>query len=191
MNLQKLTLKSQEALQTAQEIASSYSNQYIEPVHLLAAMLQDSGGIIPPMLMKIGANLNYLKLKINESIDRLPKVSGASVGSQYMSQNTANLLDASIKEAEKMGDEYVSIEHILLSLTDDNATPAGSLLRDQGVTRDAVARALKDIRGNQKVTDQNPEDKYQALTRYGRNLNDLARKGKMDPRSEEHTSELQ
>jgi ATP-dependent Clp protease ATP-binding subunit ClpB len=181
MNLQKLTLKSQEALQTAQEIASNYSNQYIEPVHLLAAMLQDSGGIIPPMLMKIGANVNYLKLKVNESIERLPKVSGSSGGSQYMSQSTAQLLESAIKESEKMGDEFVSIEHLLLSLSDDTVTPAGALLRDQGVTRDAVTKALKEIRGTQRVTDQNPEDKYQALSRYGRNLNDAARKGKMDP----------
>jgi ATP-dependent Clp protease ATP-binding subunit ClpB len=181
MNLQKLTLKSQESLQMAQEIAGSYSNQYIEPVHLLAAMLQDSGGIIPPMLMKIGANVNYLKLKVNESIEKLPKVSGAAVGNQYMSQSTAQLLEKAIKSAEQMGDEYVSIEHLLLSLADDNATPAGTLLRDQGVTRDAVTKALKEIRGSQRVTDQNPEDKYQALSRYGRNLNDAARKGKMDP----------
>ena len=181
MNLQKLTLKSQEALQTAQEIAGNYSNQYIEPVHLLAAMLQDSGGIIPPMLMKIGANVNYLKLKVNESIERLPKVSGSAGGSQYMSQTTAQLLESATKESEKMGDEFVSIEHLLLSLTDDTSTPAGALLRDQGVTRDAVTKALKEIRGTQRVTDQNPEDKYQALSRYGRNLNDAARKGKMDP----------
>jgi ATP-dependent Clp protease ATP-binding subunit ClpB len=181
MNFQKLTLKSQEALQTAQEIATSYSNQQIEPIHLLAAMLQDSAGIVPPMLMKIGANVNYLKVKVNESIEALPKLSGAGLGSQYISQNTGRVLETALKEATDMGDEYVSTEHILLAMADDKSTPAGGLLRDQGVTRDAVLRALKEVRGSQRVTDQNPEDKYQALTRYGRNLNDLARKGKMDP----------
>jgi ATP-dependent Clp protease ATP-binding subunit ClpB len=181
MNFQKLTLKSQEALQTAQEIATSYSNQQIEPIHLLAAMLQDSAGIVPPMLMKIGANVNYLKVKVNESIEGLPKLSGAGLGSQYISQNTGRVLETALKEATDMGDEYVSTEHILLAMADDKSTPAGGLLRDQGVTRDAVLRALKEVRGSQRVTDQNPEDKYQALSRYGRNLNDLARKGKMDP----------
>jgi ATP-dependent Clp protease ATP-binding subunit ClpB len=181
MNLQKLTLKSQEALQTAQEIASGYSNQQIEPVHILAAMLQDSAGIVPPMLMKIGANVNYLKIKVNESIEGLPKVSGGALGNQYLSQNTSRMLESALKQATGMGDEYVSTEHILIAMSEDSSTPAGSFLRDQGVTKDAVLKALKEIRGSQRVTDQNPEDKYQALSRYGRNLNDLARKGKMDP----------
>lgn len=181
MNLQKLTLKSQEAIQTAQEIAGGYSNQQIEPVHVLAAMLQDSAGIVPPMLMKIGANVNYLKIKVNESIEGLPKVSGGALGNQYLSQNLSRMLEAALKLATGMGDEYVSTEHILIAMSEDTSTPAGSLLRDQGVTKDAVMKALKEVRGSQRVTDQNPEDKYQALSRYGRNLNDLARKGKMDP----------
>ncbi len=181
MNFQKLTLKSQEALQTAGEIATSYSNQYIEPVHVLAALLQDSAGIVPPMLMKIGANVNYLKVKVNESIEALPKVSGAGMGNQYMSQSMGQLLEKALTEATAMGDEYVSTEHLLLVMADDAGTPSGALLRDQGVTRDAVLAALKDVRGSRSVTDQNPEDKYQALQRYGRNLNDLARRGKLDP----------
>ncbi|HVK40188.1 MAG TPA: Clp protease N-terminal domain-containing protein [Candidatus Kapabacteria bacterium] len=181
MNFQKLTLKSQETMQAAQEIASSYGNQYIEPVHLLGAMLQDSAGIIPPMLMKIGANVNYLKLKVNEAIEAIPKVSGATVGNQYLSQSTGKLIESAMKEAEKMGDEFVSVEHLLLAAADESATPAGRLLRDQGVTHDTVLASLRSIRGSQRVTDQNPEDKYQALTRYGRNLNDAVRKGKLDP----------
>ncbi|MBL7987350.1 MAG: AAA family ATPase [Chlorobi bacterium] len=181
MNLQKLTLKSQQALQTAQEIAGGYSNQQIEPIHILAAMLQDSAGIVPPMLMKIGANLNYLKIKVNESIESLPKVSGAGLGSQYISQYTGRMIESALKEATAMGDEYVSTEHLLIAISEDKTSPAGALLRDQGVTKNSINKALKEIRGSQKVVDQNPEDKYQALTRYGRNLNDLARKGKMDP----------
>ncbi len=181
MNFQKLTLKSQEALQTAQEIASSYSNQSLEPIHVLAALLQDSNGIVPPMLMKIGGNLNYMKVKVNEEIERLPKVSGAGVGGQYLSNSLTQMMDAALKEATEMTDEYVSTEHLLLAMSAEKNTPAGNLLRDQGVTRDAVLKALKEVRGSKRVTDQNPEDKYQALTRYGRNLNDLARKGKLDP----------
>lgn len=181
MNFQKLTLKSQEALQTAQEIAGGYSNQSLEPIHILAALLQDGGGIVPPMLMKIGANVNYLKIKVNEEIERLPKVSGAGIGGQYLSNATTKMLEVALKEATSMTDEYVSTEHILLAMSAEKDTPAGGLLRDQGVTRDAVLKALKDVRGSRRVTDQNPEDKYQALSRYGRNLNDLARKGKLDP----------
>jgi ATP-dependent Clp protease ATP-binding subunit ClpB len=181
MNFQKLTLKSQQTMQTAQEIASGYGNQYIEPIHLLGAMLQDSAGIIPPMLMKIGANVNYLKLKVNEAIEGMPKVSGANVANQYLSQSTGSLVETAMREAEKMGDEYVSIEHLLIAMASETTTPAGRLLRDQGVTRDSVLTALRSIRGSQRVTDQNPEDKYQALQRYGRNLNEAVRKGKLDP----------
>lgn len=181
MNPQKLTLKSQETLQNAQEIASSYGNQYVEPQHLLAAMLQDSQGIIPPMLMKIGANVNYLKLKVNEAINAIPKVSGANIANQYISQPTGKLIETAMREAERMGDEFVSVEHLLLAMTDDASTAAAKLLRDQGVTKDTVLAALQTIRGSQRVTDQNPEEKYQSLQRYGRNLNDAARKGKMDP----------
>ncbi len=181
MNFQKLTLKAQEALQTAQEIAGGYSNQQIEPIHILAALLQDAAGIVPPMLMKIGANVNYMKVKVNESIEALPKVSGAGLGNQYLSQNSSRMLEAALKEATSMGDEYVSTEHVLLAMSEDTGTPAGALLRDQGATKSAITKALREVRGSQRVTDQNPEDKYQALSRYGRNLNDLARKGKMDP----------
>ncbi|MEO6047697.1 MAG: Clp protease N-terminal domain-containing protein, partial [Candidatus Kapaibacterium sp.] len=132
-------------------------------------------------LMKIGANMNYLKIKVNESMESLPKISSGALSNQYLSQNTNRLLENALKEATTMGDEYVSTEHLLLAMSDDTATPVGSLLRDQGANRDAIVKSLKEVRGSQKVTDQNPEDKYQALTRYGRNLNDLARKGKMDP----------
>ncbi|HVZ38942.1 MAG TPA: Clp protease N-terminal domain-containing protein [Candidatus Kapabacteria bacterium] len=181
MNFQKFTLKSQEAMQTAQEIASSNSNQQIEPIHILGALLQDSAGLVPPMLMKIGANVNYVKKKAEELIAALPKVSGGGVSGQYLSQNTSRVLEAALKEAGRMGDEYVSTEHLLLAIAEDTATPAGSLLRDQGANTGTIAKALTEVRGSQRVTDQNPEDKYQSLTRYGRNLNDLARKGKMDP----------
>jgi ATP-dependent Clp protease ATP-binding subunit ClpB len=180
MNFQKLTLKAQETLQKAQEIASANDHQAVEPVHLLLALLQDSGGIIPPMLLKLGANVEYLANKAQEEINKLAKISGAGFGSQYLARDTATLFEAALKEAQNLRDEYVSTEHILMAMSEQK-TPAAQLLRDQGVTKDAVQKILKDFRGSQRVTDQNPEDKYQALKRYGRSLNDEARRGKLDP----------
>jgi len=181
MNFQKLTLKAQEAVQRAQEIASGYQNQSVEPVHILAALLQDSAGIVAPMLMKIGANVNWLKIKVNEAIEALPKVSGGGLGNNYLSPNSVRMIESALREATDLGDEYVATEHILMAMAEENTTPAGAMLRDQGVNKEAIRRALKEVRGNQRVTDQNPEDKYQALQRYGRNLNDLARRGRLDP----------
>jgi ATP-dependent Clp protease ATP-binding subunit ClpB len=181
MNLQKLTIKSQEAIQNAQEIASSYGNQMIEPEHLLAALVQDAEGTVPPILQKCGANLQFVKIKLNGLLDRLPKVSGASIGNQGMSQQLGRVLERAQAHARDLKDEFVSTEHLLLALVDAQESGAGALLRDKGVNGETVLNVLKEIRGNQRVTDQNPEDKYQALQRYGRDLNELARKGKMDP----------
>lgn len=179
MNIQKLTLKSQEAVQKAHDIAQGYNNQSIEPLHLLAALVQDSQGIVPGILQTIGANLSYVKVKINEELEKLPKVGGAQSGS-YVSTGMSALLEQAFREASALKDEYVSVEHLLLSLTDQKSS-AQEVLRDQGVNKDAVLRVLKDYRKNTRVTDQNPEDKYQALQRYGRVLNDAVRKGKIDP----------
>jgi ATP-dependent Clp protease ATP-binding subunit ClpB len=179
MNIQKLTLKSQEAVQKAHDIAQGYNNQSIEPLHLLAALIQDSQGIVPGILQTIGANLSYVKVKINEELEKLPKVGGAQSGS-YVSTGMSALLEQAFREASALKDEYVSVEHLLLSLTDQKSS-AQEVLRDQGVNKDAVLRVLKDYRKNTRVTDQNPEDKYQALQRYGRVLNDAVRKGKIDP----------
>ncbi len=180
MNFQKFTIKSQEAVQNAQEIAASYGNQSIEPEHLLAALVQDSEGVIASILQKIGANLNYVKIKVNEAVEKLPKVSGAGVGNQFIGQNLAQLFDVALKEAQSLKDEYVSTEHLLLALVSGKST-AAQLLNRQGVTKDQIYKALKDIRGTQRVTDQTPEEKYQSLQRFGRDLNELARKGKLDP----------
>ncbi|MBA4312854.1 MAG: ATP-dependent chaperone ClpB [Chlorobiaceae bacterium] len=180
MNFQKFTIKSQEAVQNAQEIAASYGNQSIEPEHLLAALVQDSEGLIAPILQKIGANLNYIKIKINESIEKLPKVSGTGTGNQFISQTLVQIFDNAVKEAQSLKDEYVSTEHLLLALV-TGKSPAAQLLNSQGVSKDQIYKALKDIRGTQRVTDQTPEEKYQSLQRFGRDLNELARKGKLDP----------
>jgi ATP-dependent Clp protease ATP-binding subunit ClpB len=181
MNFNKFTVKSQEAVQNAQEIATSYGNQIIEPEHLLAALLQDSEGTVVPILQKAGANVNFLKIKMNELLDRLPKVSGAGLGNQNISQALGRVFERAQKQAQDLRDEYVSTEHLLLGLIEASDSNAGRLLRDQGVTTEMIFAVLKDIRGNQRVTDQNPEEKYQALERYGRDLNELARKGKLDP----------
>ena len=152
MNFNKFTLKSQEAVQNAQEIASSYSNQAIEPEHLLAALIQDSEGVVVPLLQKIGANLKYLKIKINEAIEKLPKVQGAGLGSQHLSSALGQVIEAAQKEAAQLKDEYLSTEHILLAFLDDGTGDrrgqgASRLLHDQGVTKDAVYKALQEVRG--------------------------------------------
>ncbi|MCU7496963.1 MAG: ATP-dependent chaperone ClpB [Ignavibacteria bacterium] len=179
-NFSKLTVKAQEIIQNALEIAQNYNNQIIEPEHLLAAMIQDESGIAVSFLRKAEININHLKLKVNELLERLPKVSGASTGNQQLSGQTARLLDQASEEAKNLKDEYVSTEHLLLALVDGEGM-AGQLIRDNGVNHDTLLAALKDIRGNQRVTSQNPEDTYQALVKYARDLNELARSGKLDP----------
>ena len=181
MNFNKFTIKSQEAVQNAQEIASSYGNQILEPEHLFAALIQDPEGTVVPILQKSGANVNFLKLKTNELLEKLPKVSGSGLGNQGMSQSLGKVLEDAQKQAQDLKDEYISTEHLLLGLVAAPNSSVGKLLRDQGITMESVYKVLKDIRGSQRITDQNPEDKYQALQRYGRDLNELARKGKMDP----------
>jgi ATP-dependent Clp protease ATP-binding subunit ClpB len=180
MNFQKFTIKSQEAVQNAQEIAASYGNQAIEPEHLLAALVQDSDGLVVPLLQKVGANVDYIKIKINDAVGRLPKVTGAGAGNQHLSNALSAHFDLALKEAQALKDEYVSTEHLLLALV-AGKSPAGQLLADQGVTKEQVYKALKEIRGTQRVTDQSPEEKYQSLQRFGRDLNELARAGKLDP----------
>jgi ATP-dependent Clp protease ATP-binding subunit ClpB len=181
MNLNKFTVKSQEALQNAQEIASSYGNQLLEPEHMLAALVQDPKGTVVPVLEKLGVNPGFLKIKVNDALGRLPKVSGVSIASQSLSPALGRLIEAAQKQADDLHDEYLSTEHLLLAIVASREGTAGKLLRDQGVTVESVLTVLKEIRGTQRVTDQNPEEKYQALARYGRDLNDMARKGKIDP----------
>jgi ATP-dependent Clp protease ATP-binding subunit ClpB len=181
MQFQKFTIKSQEAVQTAQEIAASYNNQSIEPEHLLAALVQDSEGIVVSLLQKMGANLNFIKIKINEAIEHLPKITGAGGGNQYLGSNLNQVFESALKEIQQLKDEYVSTEHLLLGLLESKQSSASKILRDQGITKEEIYKALKDIRGTQRVTDQTPEAKYQSLEKFGRDLNELARKGKLDP----------
>lgn len=179
-NFNKFTVKAQETVQSAIEIAQNYNNQIVEPEHLLAAMLQDQSNLAVSIIQKSGANINQIKIKIGELLERLPKVSGSGIGNQQLSTNTAKLFDAASEEAKVLKDEYVSNEHILLALSEDRG-PAGKILNETGINKKIIYSALKDIRGNQRVTSQNPEDTYQALQKYGRDLNDLARSNKLDP----------
>src|ERR1041385_2798577 len=178
----KFTIKAQEAIQQANELAGQHGNPEMLPVHLLAGLLQDSEGIVAPVLAKLGVNPSALQAQVTERIDRLPKVSGASA-QPHLSAAMAKLLDQAFKEADTFKDEYVSTEHLLLAMTadKDKANEARQLLGNAGATHDAILKALTSVRGSQRVTDQNPEGKYQALSRYAKDLTELARKGKLDP----------
>ncbi|OQX24140.1 MAG: ATP-dependent chaperone ClpB [Desulfobacteraceae bacterium IS3] len=179
MRFDKFTVKSQELIQNAQTSASQQQQQYIEPEHFLSAMLNEPEGIAKAMLHKLGVSPDNVMRDLAAAIDRLPKVIGIS--DIYLSQQSKNLLDAAFAEAAKMKDEYVGIEHILLAISDEKKGEAANILRRNGVNRDAILKVLMDIRGNQRITDPNPEDKYQALDKFSRNLTDLARLGKLDP----------
>jgi ATP-dependent Clp protease ATP-binding subunit ClpB len=178
MNFNKMTLKAQEAFQTSREIAASYNNQSIEPVHLLAALTQDSNGLVSEILSKNNLDTRKLKIKINESLSRLPKVMGAE--NYYASAGLTAIYDKSMKISEKMGDEFVSVEHLLLAMLEVKKG-AGELLDELGLNIKNTEDVIKSIRGNKKVDSQTAEEKYQVLSKYGRILTDEAKKGKIDP----------
>ncbi|HSO61280.1 MAG TPA: ATP-dependent chaperone ClpB [Desulfobacterales bacterium] len=181
MRFDRFTIKSQELVQNAQALASRYGHPQIEPEHLLAVMLSGREGIAVSMLRKLGAAPEGLGAEVMRSLERLPKVSGAGAGEASISPRTKVLLEAAFAEASQMKDEYVSIEHLLLAVVDEKAGEAGKILSRAGVTRDTVYKALQEIRGSQRITDPNPEEKYQALQKFSRDLTDLARLGKLDP----------
>ena len=174
---EKLTLKSQEALQNAQALAKDRGHPRLEPLHLLSALLDPDQSVIRSLLTQLGINPSQVLKAAEEGLNSLPKVSGADT---TVSPETARVLDAAQDEADRMKDQYVSVEHLLLALTKVKSR-AQDLLGALGLNEKEVTRALQKIRGNQRVTDQNPDDQYQALEKYGRDLVELARKGKMDP----------
>ncbi|MEJ2727598.1 MAG: ATP-dependent chaperone ClpB [Deltaproteobacteria bacterium] len=181
MRFDKFTIKSQELIQNAQRLAAQHNNQQIEPEHLLAAMLAETSGIAGAMLRKLGASPGEIARQVNAAIARLPSVSGAGTGEAYISPRSKAILEQAFAQATKMKDEYVSIEHIFLAIADEKAGEAAKILSRAGVTRDSILSVLKEIRGEQRITDPNPEDKYQALEKFSRDLTDLARLGKLDP----------
>ena len=176
----KFTVKAQEAVQRASELASEHGNPELLPVHLLAALIEDKEGIVTPVLEKIGIGPQGVLNDIYAQIEKLPKVSGAAA-QPTMSSQVNQLLDRAFKEADTFKDEYVSTEHLLLAATALKRDQAQELLARHGATHDAILKALQVVRGSQKVTDQNPEGKYQALERYAKDLTELARRGKLDP----------
>jgi ATP-dependent Clp protease ATP-binding subunit ClpB len=179
---EKFTVKAQEAVQRANELASEHGNPELAPLHLLAALVEDKEGIVAPVLEKIGIGPQAVLSDLYKEIEKLPKVSGSGGAQQpAMSSQVNQLLEKSFKEADAFKDEYVSTEHMLLALTGLKRDSAQELLARHGATHDAILRALTAVRGSQRITDQNPEAKYQALERYARDLNEQARRGKLDP----------
>ena len=176
----KLTLKAQEALKGAGEIASQNGNPEILPAHVLAALMSDSEGIVTPVLAKIGVDADAVRAASQAAVERLPRVSGGSAQPQ-LSNKLSRAMDQAFKEAGSFKDEYVSTEHVLLALARLGGDDAGQILAQHGATHDAILKSLAAVRGSQKVTDQNPEAKFQALERYAKDLTELARRGKLDP----------
>jgi ATP-dependent Clp protease ATP-binding subunit ClpB len=179
VDLNKLTLKSQAALEAAREQAVARSHQTIEPEHVLLALLSDPEGVVYPLLHALGASPRSLREQVEAELDRLPKVYAQGVEVR-LSPRTVAMLDRAFAEATGLTDEYVSTEHLLLALIEGDGSGA-RILSDAGLKRDAVLAALAEVRGRQRVTDQNPEEKYQVLEKYGRDLTDLARRGRLDP----------
>ncbi len=181
MRLDKFTVKSQEALMAAQDEASRRGHQQVDVEHLLIALIKQEGGITVPVMRKLGAEPAGIEAALEAELQRAPNVSGpGALGQVYVTPRLNALLERSTREMEKLKDEYVSTEHILIALAEGDG-PAGRILKDAGITRDRLLAALKEIRGSQRVTDVNPEEKYRALDRYSRDLTELARKGKLDP----------
>src|ERR1044072_4662247 len=179
MRIDKFTQKMQEALQAAQDLASQSNQQEITNEHFPLSLREQSDGITEPLLEKIGVQPNQLRERLTAELDRKPKVTGANVDLR-MSNELRSVLDGAEKEMAKLKDEFLSAEHYLLALADGKGA-AAKLLKDAGVTRDRLMQALQQVRGSQRVTDQNPEGKYQTLEKYGRDLTALARRGKIDP----------
>src|ERR1700693_910049 len=177
----KFTVKAQEAVQRGNDLASEHGNPELLPIHLLAALLEDKEGIVQPVLEKIGIAPQTVLNEAYREIERLPKVSGGGAAQATLSKAANELLERAFKEAANFKDEYVSTEHLLLAITHLKRDPAQEILARQGATYDAILKALTSVRGTQKVTDQNPEAKYQALERYARDLTEQARRGKLDP----------
>ncbi len=177
----KLTVKAQEAMQRANDLASEHGNPEVQPVHILAALVEDAEGIVPPVLERVGVSPSAVQTAAMGEIDKLPKVSGSGATQAHMSDASSKMLENAFKEASNFKDEYVSTEHMLLGITKLKRDAAQEILARSGATYDNILRALTTVRGNQKVTDQNPEAKYQALERYAKDLTELARQGKLDP----------
>jgi len=181
MQIEKFTLKAQEALQEAKAIAERKNHQQIDVEHLLLALLEQKEGVVIPLLQKLGANIDLIVSQLEGELNRIPKVTGGGVGQVYLSSRVNEIFNGAWKEAERLMDEYLSTEHLLIAIADEKRGASSQILQRNGVTKDAIFRVLQEIRGPHRITDQNPEEKYQALKRYSRDLTEEARKGKLDP----------
>ena len=179
LRFDKMTVKAQEALQEAQEVAARHEHQQIEPLHLLSALVAQPDGVVPPLLARLGIRNEVLAQEIERELGRLPKVSGFA--QQHLGRPLNEALERAFDEAERFKDEYVSTEHLFLSLAGQERDPAGQLLKRHGASHEAILQALTGVRGSQRVTSQNPEATYRALEQYARDLTDLARRSKLDP----------
>jgi ATP-dependent Clp protease ATP-binding subunit ClpB len=178
MRLDRFTLRAQEAIQTAIETAERNQNQQVEPEHLLAAMLEQPEGIVRPILGKLSVNVTVVANDVQAAIARFPRVQG---GQQYFSPRLTQIFNAAQKQAEAMQDDFISTEHLLLAITEEKEGEAGKILRQHGLKRDDLLKVVEQMRGGSRITDQNAEANYQALSKYAKDLTDLARKGKLDP----------
>src|SRR5881628_2918228 len=179
LRFEKMTVKAQEAVQSAQEVAARHENQQIEPVHLLAALVTQADGVVPPLLARLGVRTETLTQEIEREIARLPKVQGFA--QQHMGRALNDVLERAFKEADNFKDDYVSTEHLFLAIAAQDRDPAGQLLKRQGASHEAILQALTSVRGTQRVTSQNPEATYASLEKYARDLTELARRQKLDP----------
>ncbi len=181
MELNRFTVKLQEAIQKSRNIAKEHKNQQIEVEHLLSALISSPEDIAYTIISKSGANPQKVKSEIDQEIDRYPSVSGSSIGDIYISRALNNVINIAMTAMEEMKDQFLSAEHILLAVVQDESNHAAGILKSNGLTRDRIFRAISEIRGNTSIDSQNPEAQYQPLQKYTKNLNDYARQGKLDP----------
>ena len=174
----KFTLKAHEAIQSAVALAETQNHQQVEPEHLLAALIEQPEGVTRPMLGKIGANVQVMLSEVESAIKKFPGVSG--FGQKYYGNRTTEAFNKAQKEADKLKDEYISTEHLLMALAEDKQD-AGKILRSHGINRETLLKVVGQMRAGAKVTSQNAEESYQALSKYSRDLTELARQGKLDP----------
>ncbi|MHC1582320.1 MAG: ATP-dependent chaperone ClpB [Candidatus Syntropharchaeia archaeon] len=180
MKIENFTQKAAEALQSAQSIAARYNHQGIEPEHLLLALIEQEGGLVPKILERMNVSPDKIRFEVEKALSSIPAVSGAA-GQIYITVRLNRLLESAEREANRLKDEYISVEHFLIVMVDDTEGACGRILREAGITRDGIMQALLGIRGRQRVTSQTPEETYEALEKYGRDLTKLAREGKLDP----------
>ena len=182
MDFNRLTEKSQEAIRQAQQLAITHGNQQVDVEHLLLAMLEQEKGLVPSILLRGNVPLDKLHRRLEQELDTLPKVSGTSARPDqlYVTSRLNKVFSAAEEQAKRLKDDYVSVEHLLLGIADDSGF-SGKLLKEFGLSRDALMKALQEVRGNQRVTTQNPEATYESLEKYGRDLTQAASQGKLDP----------